>query len=70
MMTYKVEVVEIEIQYYIFHDTNAILSFCITLKPIAVEYHIHMKWIDFLDGYLTAVAISHATTLGVRVSLT
>ena len=68
-MTYKVEAVVTEIQYFIRHDADGILSFHVALKPITIEYHKYIEWIYFLDGCLTIVTVSHATTLGVSVSL-
>ena len=69
-MTYEVERAKIEIQHYVRHDVDAILSFRVALEPITVICHTHIERIDFFDGYLTIVTISYATTPGVRVSLT
>ena len=69
-MTYDVIEDETVVHYFVQYNTNVVVSMRVCLEPIAIDFHTHTNWEDFLDGCMTIMIVTHLTTLGVRVSLT
>ena len=61
-MTLNVEDNETIVRYIIRHDADVILSWRVSLEPIVMNFCTHTDREDFLDGCLTIVTVTYATT--------